>query len=258
MRTLTHSGSGPVHFDLEADTVTVIEVYAEKRRTAEVRLEPVDSRDAEAAELIEQATGQSRGKRFTVRVPRGCGVVTGSVVIQNGPGSVSFSGGTVFAAAQTIVNGRVVSSSGTTVLTGSGGIRATVRLPLGSELVVTTQSGDVRTHGPLPRVETTSVSGDVTLDRAGVAEVHTTSGDVRITRADRVHANAVSGDVRVRELAERADVRTVSGDIAVHAVRASTVRARAVSGDISVTADAGIEVDSDTRTVSGRTRNRRW
>jgi hypothetical protein len=265
MRTLAHTGSGPVHFALEADAATTIEVYAEKRRTAEVRLEPVDPRDSDAAELIEHATAQSTGKRFAVRVPSAPRSRRDRMTVIRNGGSVVISGGTVtgtvtgmvLGSGVTVVNGRVISGSGTTILTGSGGIRITIRLPLGSELAVTSLSGDVTTHGPLPRVETTGISGDVHLDQVGVAEVCTTSGDVRITHADRVDVNATSGDVTVRNLGGRAEVCTVSGDIAVHAVRASTVRARAVSGDIAVTADAGVEVASDTRTVSGRTRNRR-
>lgn len=265
MRTLTHTRSGPVQFSLEADTATDIYVYAEKRRTAEVRLEPVNQRDSEAAQFIEHTTGESKGNRFTVRVPS----IPRSkrdrmTVIRNG-GSVVISGGTVtgsvtgmvLGSGVTVVNGEVISGTGTTVLAGSAGLRIIVRLPLGSELAVTSQSGDVTTYGPLPLIETNGVSGDVHLDRVAVARVRTTSGNVRINDAGLVAVNSVSGDVNVRALAGGANVRTVSGDIAVHAVDTSTVQARAISGDVSVTADAGVEVESETRTVSGRVRNRR-
>ncbi|WAL65595.1 DUF4097 family beta strand repeat-containing protein [Amycolatopsis cynarae] len=264
MRTLTHTSSGPVQAMVEADSAVTVEVHAEERHTAEVTLEPVDPRDAETARLIENATAESRGKRFVVRVPRNGAGGNSMTVIRSG-GSVIVSGGTVtgsvtgmvIGSGVTIVNGQVIGGQGTTIINGGRGMRVIVRLPLGSEIEVATQSGDVTTHGPLPRVETSSVSGDVRIERAEVAEVRTTSGDVRIASADAVRVNAVSGDVTVRALAGRAEVRTVSGDITVHAVRASIVRAAAVSGDVTVTADAGVEVDADTRTVSGRTRNRR-
>ena len=265
MRTITHTHPGVSRFELGMDAGSVV-VYAEERERASVTLEPVRSGDGEAARLIETATVTSEGERFAVRVPSdGTTGTTGTTVVQRGPGAVYMSSGTVtgsvtgmvIGSGVTIVNGRPISGHGTTIVQGSQGVRVTVRLPLGSTALVRTRSADITTDGRLVGVDTETVSGDTRINTAAIVTARTTSGDVLIGAAGQVVAQTVSGDVRVRALAGPADVRTVSGDVAVHAVRACTVQVRSVSGDITVTTEPGVEVDTDTRTVSGRVRTRR-
>lgn len=252
MRTITHTHPGAARFKLTLDVGTVA-VYAEDRDTATVTLEPVRPGDTEAARLIETATATSEGERFAVRVPTGGAIGnTGTTVVQRGPGTVCTSAGTVTGS----VTGMVI-GSGVTIIHGNAGVRATVRLPLGSMVAVRTRSADITTQGPLVGVDTETVSGDTRITTAAIVTARTTSGDVLIGAAGQVAAQTVSGDVTVRSLAGRAGIRTVSGDVAVHAERACTVQARSVSGDITVTAEPGVEVDTDTRTVSGRVRTRR-
>ena len=265
MRTITHTRPGAARFELTLDAGAVV-VYAEDRDTATVTLEPVRPGDTEAARLIETATATSDGERFAVRVPSdGTTGTTGTTVVQRGPGTVYTSAGTVtgsvtgmvIGSGVTIVNGRVISGHGTTIIHGNAGVRVTVRLPLGSAVSVRTRSADITTDGRLVGVDTETVSGDTRITTAAIVTARTTSGDVLIDAARQVAAQTVSGDVTVRALAGPAGIRTVSGDVAVHAVRACTVQARSVSGDITVTAEPGVEVDTDTRTVSGRVRTRR-
>jgi DUF4097 and DUF4098 domain-containing protein YvlB len=52
----------------------------------------------------------------------------------------------------------------------------------------------------------------------------------------------------------RADLRTVSGDISVHATTNATVTATSVSGDIRVTSDPYTRVTTSLRSVSGDVR----
>ena len=265
MRTITHTHPGASRFELTMAAGSVV-VYAEERERASVTLEPLRPGDAEAARSIENATVTSEGERFAVRVPSdGTTGTVGTTVVQRGPGTVYMSSGTVtgsvtgmvIGSGVTIVNGQVISGHGTTIIHGNAGVRATVRLPLGSMVAVRTRSADITTQGPLVGVDTETVSGDTRITTAAIVTARATSGDVLIGAAGQVAAQTVSGDVTVRSLAGRAGIRTVSGDVAVHADRACTVQARAVSGDITVTAEPGVEVDTDTRTVSGRVRTRR-
>ena len=252
MRTITHTHPGASRFELTMAAGSVV-VYAEERERASVTLEPLRPGDAEAARSIENATVTSEGERFAVRVPSdGTTGTVGTTVVQRGPGTVYMSSGTVTGS----VTGMVI-GSGVTIIHGNAGVRATVRLPQFSAVSVRTRSADITAQGRLVGVDTETVSGDASITTAAIVTARTTSGDVLIGAAGQVAAQTVSGDVTVRSLAGRAGIRTVSGDVAVHAERACTVQARSVSGDITVTAEPGVEVDTDTRTVSGRVRTRR-
>jgi hypothetical protein len=267
MRTITHTSPGPVHFSLAVD-VAEVDVVAEQRDTATVTLAPVDPSDQDAARLIESATHTSDGKDFTVRVPRPAGGNGGSTtVVRSGRGvhvtsqvvtgnvtGVVMVGGNVYGS--TIVNGQVISGAGTVVIGGSG-LRVTVRIPLGSSVTLTGQSPNLTAEGRLNRVEAETVSGDLDVASAITVQARSTSGDVHIGACPAVSARTVSGDVVVRELNGTAAVKTVSGDVQVHAVADSIVTARSVSGDVDLTAPKGVDIDADTSTVSGRVRNRR-
>lgn len=253
MRTITHTTAGPAVLELNVPSATVA-VHCEDRNDSVVMLEAVDAGDREAARLIENTTATSDGDRFVVRVPRPSGTTVGGAgsVFVTSNGNVIVSGG---ATGVTIVNGRVITGNAAVVYT--RGLRITARVPTGSTIVADGQTTDITVHGPARQVKATTVSGDVDVSAAGTVRARSTSGDLRIGDANDVVAQMVSGDVRVRRLAGHANIHTVSGDITVHAVDESRVFAKAVSGDIDITADPGVEVDADTRTVSGRTRNSR-
>ncbi|QYN41114.1 DUF4097 domain-containing protein (plasmid) [Pseudonocardia sp. DSM 110487] len=155
----------------------------------------------------------------------------------------------------TIVNGRLISAAG--VVHRGGALRITARLPKGSAVIVAGQATNLTVHGEARAVGTNTVSGDVQVSAAATVRHRTTSGDLRIGITSDVTAHSVSGDVTVAQLSGRAAINTVAGDIAVHAVETSQVRAESVSGDIDITANPGVDVDADTHTVSGRSRNRR-
>jgi len=79
------------------------------------------------------------------------------------------------------------------------------------------------------------------------------SGDIDLDGVASLDASTTSGDVTVRAFAGSGQVRTVSGDVRVHAVRESSLRASTVSGDVSVT---GERVALDASSVSGRVSQR--
>lgn len=258
MRTISHAAPGPVRFELTVDNATV-EVIADQRDDAIVTLEPVTATDRATVDLIERTTSEADGARLAVRVPRASGTHAGVTTVISGNGAVSVSARHVIGSLTgvTIVNGQVITAPGTVVIGGTGGMRITVRLPEGSSVALSGSAPDLTTRGQLASVTTDIVSGDVQVAHAHRVGLRTTSGDVRIGSSSDVTVRSVSGDVVVRELAGRAVVTTVSGDIALHAVTPSTVTAQSVSGDLNLSAPHGVEIDADTRTVSGRTRNHR-
>lgn len=257
MRTITHTAPAPVRVDLTVDIATV-EVIAEPREDATVTLEPVTATDHETLDLIERTTYEADGPRLAVRVPRPAGTGTGATtVIRNGTVSVSARHVSGNLTGATIVNGQIITGPGTVVIGSTGGMRITVRLPEHSSIALSGNAPDLTTRGPLSGVDTQIVSGDVHVDHAKRVGLRTTSGDVRVGRSDDVNVRSVSGDVTVHQLAGRAVVATVSGDISIHAVSSSTVTAKSVSGDLDLSAPQGVEIETDTRTVSGNTRNHR-
>ncbi|GAA3554391.1 hypothetical protein GCM10022222_42560 [Amycolatopsis ultiminotia] len=267
-RIATHIGQGLVELDLSVDVATVEISASEDYTTARVSLTPAVPGDKEAARLIEAATTESRGDRFTVTVPGSQGA--GGATVFRGKGNVVVSSGTVTGEVVglvlggvnhgvTIVNGEVISGSGTTVLgTAGGGLHLFATVPAGSRIVLTGTAPNLTTRGQLDRVEAETISGDLSIAAADAVDLQTTSGVVQIGACGDVRADSVSGTVRVRELRGAASVRTTSGRIAVTAYTDSTVTAETVSGDIDLSAPRGVEIDARTRSVSGRTSNRRW
>ena len=88
-------------------------------------------------------------------------------------------------------------------------------------------------------VRLTSVSGDVTLEGiAARSRVKTVSGEVRIQdAADLREAKSVSGSVEVvsSETDDDSDIGSVSGDVTLRDIRASSLSLSTVSGDLRVT-----------------------
>jgi DUF4097 and DUF4098 domain-containing protein YvlB len=96
-----------------------------------------------------------------------------------------------------------------------------------------------------------SVDYNVSVPRGTDVSVTTVSGDVRITGVEgETSAQAVSGSVRVAELANLVEARAVSGDVELRNVRSRRgAEIASVSGDVVVD---GIETDAlDVSSVSG-------
>ncbi|MFF4595283.1 DUF4097 family beta strand repeat-containing protein [Amycolatopsis sp. NPDC001319] len=263
-RTITHTEAGPVDLVLSADIATVVVQASEECTTASVHVDSAVADGAEAARLIEATTAESRGRTFAVTVPRSQGA-SGTTIVRNG-GSVIMSAGTITGDVTglviggdhhgvTIVNGQVVTGSGT--FTTGGRLRIIATVPAGSTLTVKGTAPDVTTRGQLNQVKAETTSGDLTVGTADQVDLRTMSGDVRVGASGHVRAKTMSGDVTLDQLDGTAHVKTMSGDIRVAAVAKSTVTAESMSGDITLDAPRGIEIDAKTRTMSGRTSNRR-
>ncbi len=116
------------------------------------------------------------------------------------------------------------------------GLSIRVETPPGTELRLTTVSGDVEARGLVGTQRYETVSGDLSLDAAG--------GTLRI--------NTVSGDTRVRSdasVAVRAE--SVSGDLALLAPHLVAVRATTVSGDVEIEGQLEPSGEFCSETVSG-------
>ncbi len=124
-----------------------------------------------------------------------------------------------------------------------------VNVPVGTDLVIGSESGRIATVGDLGRVSITSASGRVEVDRAS-------SVDVR-TESSRVTVGAVAEVCRVRSRSGRvviascglADVSTRSGRIELRHVTGDVV-AHSVSGRVEIVLAGPHDVRAET--VSGR------
>lgn len=164
-----------------------------------------------------------------------------------------------------------------------------VKVPLGSDVMIGTASGDVELVGALGAVRVTSRSGSIDVGRvesadlrtlsggvtveqcAGLCRVSNKSGKVVVGEGGDVEISSVSGSVKI-EAHSHVDVRTVSGKVAVQSGAGGPVRVRTVSGSIDVGLPAGTkpnvhiagrgtirgdyedgdDVEVDVKTVSGK------
>lgn len=134
----------------------------------------------------------------------------------------------------------------------SGEIRVSIRVPAGTDLTLTTGSGDLTTDVRLGRVVAKSGSGDLRLAGSSTARLNTGSGDITVLsidgeaeltsgsgdiRVDRCSADlslrAASGDATIGRLDGAAEVKLTSGDFRLAATTGS-VNVRTASGDIGI------------------------
>lgn len=117
-----------------------------------------------------------------------------------------------------------------------------------------TVSGDVRAEATL-RLDVNSVSGDVRVSSvAGDASFTTVSGDVEVREVlGRLTASTASGDIRVLKVGDDVSIGTASGDVRVEQAGGAVVGVKCISGDVTVGLPAGIRVEPDISTLSGRT-----
>ena len=144
-------------------------------------------------------------------------------------------------------------------------------MPTGTDVNIKGASVDVSSQGALGTLRVRSVSGDVRADDLVRAEVSIASGDTRLelvrndatvkaTSGDvfvravggRLIATLASGDIQADDVAGDAEVETASGDVTIRRCTGSAVTVRTVSGDIRLGLPAGIRVDPEISTMSGK------
>jgi len=169
------------------------------------------------------------------------------------------------------------------------GVTVRVTVPEGSDVDVSTASADIEVHGPVGLANLKSGSGEIATDNAdevnaktasadievgsvrGDLRMHTASGDLRClavggrakvdsasgsieigSTGTQVDIRATWGDVRLGDVAGDVRVVAVSGGVEVLSVARGTVQLRSISGDIEVGIAAGVALDVDAETMSGR------
>lgn len=127
--------------------------------------------------------------------------------------------------------------------------RVTVRMPIGSDVVVGTTSGRVEVRGRAGDVAVVTESGRIEIEHARSVDARSDSSRVEVGRVDGTcRVRSVAGRVAVRSCGD-ADVATRSGRIELPDVH-GTVRSHCVSGRIEVGLASAHDVDAET--VSGR------
>jgi DUF4097 and DUF4098 domain-containing protein YvlB len=138
---------------------------------------------------------------------------------------------------------------------GDGDASLEVRIPVASELQVSTVSADLTARTITGRQSLKTVSGNVEVQAAsGNLEIRTISGDVTLEGKGQpgvMRVTTVSGNVTLNHGAGSLETTTISGDLEVRLNPARSVRLRTTSGNLGfvgrLTRDAHFEVE----TVSG-------
>lgn len=143
-------------------------------------------------------------------------------------------------------------------------------VPEGTDIVVTATSAEVRLDGTFGATKVHTVSGNITVGTIERGEVDSTSGDVKLRTTGALEASTISGDVTVGHVRGRlkasltsgdlradrvdgdAEVATMSGDVAIARCDGDDIAIRSVSGDLRLALPAGIRVEPDIATVSGK------
>jgi Putative adhesin len=149
--------------------------------------------------------------------------------------------------------------------------RIVAHVPIGTDVELTSTSGEVRLVGTLGVVRVHTASGDIEVgdaarlditsasgslscgDVSGEAHVSSISGDCTMhSVGGRLDATLTSGDLRLDVCNGDMTVVSTSGDIRIGRCGGSDIAVRSISGDVRLGLPSGIRVDADISTLSGR------
>jgi DUF4097 and DUF4098 domain-containing protein YvlB len=186
---------------------------------------------------------------------------SGSVVVNAEPGAeLLVEGGTSRLDDEGVINIRP-----------SGGSRLEITCAAGSDLTISTSSGNVDVRGDAGSVKVITTSGRISIERAtainargasgkvvvgsceGECRVSFTSSNVTIGEVGRAVVATVSGNIDV-DAARDAEVKTVSGKISLGALGGGVMAARSISGSVNVSVPDGSRPATRLNAVSGKVR----
>ncbi|HEY0519037.1 MAG TPA: DUF4097 family beta strand repeat-containing protein [Ilumatobacteraceae bacterium] len=149
--------------------------------------------------------------------------------------------------------------------------RVVAQVPPGTDVELSSTSGEVRLTGSLGVVRVQTTSGDIEVGDASRVDISTTSGDLAcgdvvgeahvssISGGCSLHhvggkldATLTSGDLRVDRCDGDIAVVSTSGDVRVGCCEGSDIVVRSISGDVRLGLPTGIRVDAEISTLSGR------
>ena len=149
--------------------------------------------------------------------------------------------------------------------------RIVAHVPAGTDTEISSTSGEVRLVGSLGVVRVHNGSGDIALGDAAKLDVTTASGDIscgdisgdtNISSVSgdctvqhvggRLEATLTSGDLRVEMCDGDVLIASTSGDVRVGRCCGTDISVRSISGDVRVGLPAGIRVEAELSTLSGR------
>jgi DUF4097 and DUF4098 domain-containing protein YvlB len=180
-------------------------------------------------------------------------------VVVGAPGEFSVSGGTIERRDDGTLHIRREASSS----------MIDVRCPPGTDVTVGTASGKVELIGALGAVRVATVSGRISVDegtridvrtKSGKIDIGTCAGDcrimtkssaVRVRRAGRATVAGVSGVVFLEDVGG-AEVKTVSGKVAVGSSGNDRISVHTVSGKVEVRLPSASRPSARLRSLTGR------
>jgi DUF4097 and DUF4098 domain-containing protein YvlB len=149
--------------------------------------------------------------------------------------------------------------------------RVVAHVPVGTDVEISSTSGEVRLIGSLGALRLHTASGDIEVGDAGSinvttasggltcgsisgdANISSVSGDCSVRRVGgRLEATLTSGDLRVVECDGDIAVGSTSGDVRIAQCCGSEISVRSISGDVRVGLPSGIRVEAAISTLSGR------
>jgi DUF4097 and DUF4098 domain-containing protein YvlB len=152
-----------------------------------------------------------------------------------------------------------------------GGSMLEVTCAAGTDLTISTASGNVDVRGDAGSVKVITKSGSVSIERAtavnargasGRVNVGACSGECRVVfassnvtvgEAERAVIATVSGNIDVDD-ARDAEVKSVSGNISLGARGGGSMAARSISGSVQVSVPDGSRPATRLKAVSGKVR----
>ena len=175
-------------------------------------------------------------------------------------------------AALAVTGGRAASEEdGVVEIRPDGSSTLEIACPAGSDLTISTGSGNIDVRGDAGSVKVITRSGSLRIEHAtavdargasGKVEVGACSGechvayvssDVRIGSAGRAVVATTSGDIEVGEAGD-AEVKTVSGKITLGGRGGGRLAARTISGSVSISVPEGSRPTTRLKSLSGRVR----
>jgi len=108
------------------------------------------------------------------------------------------------------VDGATATSAGQETEVRGGSDDFTVRVPIGTDIVVGSESGDVTLDGELGAVSVTTKSADLRADDVASIDARTVSGRLKVRHS--------RGSVRLKTESADADIDRADGDVVVSAV----------------------------------------